>query len=158
MTVQMLFPKSRLAALIFKPGGKRVADAIEDAKANAAELRGACLDELQQVLAEIEARTSGVTAYDADMVNGLYEQVGRALGVAGSVGMAEVDIALSSFAVLLDNLRLRQMWDRAAVAVHVQSLRLLLTAAAAEQTEGVAQILEGLRQVSARYAPPPEAS
>jgi hypothetical protein len=153
----MLFPKTRLGSLIGKPGGKRVADAIEEAKANLSELKGECLADVELAVAEIETRVKGVRDFDARLVDDLYGVATRVLGLPGSVGMEALDVALSSFCVLMDNLRLSKQWDIAAVAVHVQSLRLLLTAAAADRTDGVMQILEGLKQVSARYAPPPDA-
>jgi hypothetical protein len=155
MSVRMMFPKNRLAALIRAPGGLRVADAMAQANANLQSIRGACLDDLQAVVEDLEARVAAYPGgYDAEAAAGIYEVASRSFGVAGAFGMEAVDTALGSLCLLLDNLRLRRTWDADAVVVHVRSLRLVVNAAEADVDDGVEQILNGLRLVSARYALP----
>jgi len=153
MSVRMLFPKNRLGELLRKPGGLKVSEAMEQANANLATLRGACLDDLTAVVEDMEQRfTAFPGAFDDAAVTDFYTAAGRSVGVAGACGIGAVDAALTSLCVLLDNLRLRRQWDAEAVQVHVKSLRVLVSLAKAGQDSGLDQILDGLTRVSARYA------
>jgi hypothetical protein len=66
--------------------------------------------------------------------------------------MEPVDTALISLSDLLDNLQERSVWDPEPVAVHLRAIRLMLNVEAARQGAGAQGLLDGLRQVSQRFA------
>ena len=157
MSVRMLFPKNPLAAQLRAPGGLRVSDAMERAAANLQSMRAACLDELRAVIEDIEERFFVYpNEYDEAALGDLYNAACRSFGIAGACGMPAMDTALTSLCVLLENLKLRRTWDGDAVMVHAQSLRMLLNAAETNVDDNVEAVLDGLRRISVRYAPPPE--
>jgi len=155
-SVRFVFPKPRLAQLLRMPGGLPVAEALEQAEQNLEGIRPTCVAELQALLELADARFLGLAA-DADDagVADLYAIAVRGIGGGQVCGLPGVDEALTSFCDLLDHLRSNGRYDRAAIGVHVSSWRLLMSADL--PPEGSAAILDGLRRVSARYAPPTEA-
>jgi hypothetical protein len=147
------FPKNRLAKLLRAAGGKPVAEALEDAKTNLKAIEPDAQAELKSMLAEVEQRYAALgAAFDGDKLDDLYQIANRAIGVAGVAGREAVDVALVSLCQLLDYLKTAGRWDNASVGVHVQALRLLLVAD--PNDEQVAEILDGLKRVSALYAAP----
>ena len=117
-----LFPKNRLAKLLRAAGGKPVAEALEDAKANLKVIEPDARAELQAMLAEVEQRYATLgDAYDGDKLDDLYQIANRAIGVAGVAGREAVDVALVSLCQLLDYLKTSGRWDNASVVVHVQA-------------------------------------
>ena len=150
------FPKNRLAKLLRAAGGKPVAEALEDANANLKDIAGDAQEELQSMLRDVEARYAALgDTYDGAKLDELYQIANRAIGVAGVAGREAVDVALVSLCQLLDYLKTAGRWDNASVGVHVHALRLLLVAD--PQDAHVAEILDGLKRVSALYAAPAEA-
>ena len=148
-----VFPKNRLAKLLRAAGGKPVVEALEDAGANLKSIEGEAQAELRCMLREVEARYAALgERYDGEKLDDLYQIANRAIGVAGVAGRAAVDVALVSLCQLLDDLKTAGRWDNASVGVHVHALRLLL--AADPNDEQVAEILDGLKRVSALYAAP----
>ncbi|MET0272266.1 MAG: hypothetical protein ABW360_04695 [Phenylobacterium sp.] len=150
-TVRFVFPKPRLAKLLREPGGVPVAEALERAQQNLEQLKPTCMAELQALLELAEARLDqmGTEADDAGMAD-LYAIAVRGIGGGGVCERPSVDVALTSLCDLLDRLRTQHAYDRPAIAVHVQSWRLLMTLTGGEA--GAEAVIEGLRKVSARYA------
>ena len=146
-------PEVKLAKLLRTPGGLPVADAVTRAGAGLESLRTECLDELRVTLDRAElcaSRADG--AYDAALVSELYGIASAAIGVPTTCGLAPIDTALISLADLLDYLKGQQKWDTNAVAVHLRAFRLLVQTEAGKDSAGTKAVLEGLRQVSQRYA------
>lgn len=150
-TVRFVFPKPRLAQLLRTPGGLPVAEALERAQNNLEELKPTCMAELQALLELAQARLDemGETLDDAGMAD-LYAIAVRGIGGGEVCERPSVDVALTSLCDLLDRLRTRGAYDRAAIAVHVQSWRLLMNQDGTEA--GAEAVIDGLRKVSARYA------
>jgi hypothetical protein len=65
-------------------------------------------------------------------------------------GVPGVDVALTSLCDLLDYLRTQKRYDRDAIAVHIRAWRLLMRLDL--PAEGQDAVLDGLKQVSRRYA------
>jgi hypothetical protein len=153
-SVQIVFPKLRLATQLRVPGGKPVCEAIEAAERNLAQLAPECLEELRALLAQAEACLAGLpsTFEDAPLRN-LYAVAARAVGLGKVAGAAAADTALISLCDLLDHLLASQRMDVNSVAVHVRALRLLVGDAGKTLDEaGATAVMEGLKKVSARYA------
>lgn len=146
-------PENKLSKLLKAPGGKPVVEAVADAQQGLAGLQDDCLADLGQMLIEAEAGAAKAGAdYDAELVEGLYGRISAAIGVPTACGMEPVDTALISLSDLLDNLQERALWDAEAVAVHLRAIRLMLNVEAARKGVGAQGLLDGLRQVSQRFA------
>lgn len=150
--VRFFVPENRLGKLLRVPGGPAVADAVEAAASGLAELAGPAREELAAAVAAVEGsagRRSG--EFDAAGLEELYGLAQATIGLASLCGRPAVDEALRSLCDLLDNLSRRERWDTEAVAVHVRSLRLLMSEAGAEPQAAEA-VLQGLKRVTGRYA------
>jgi hypothetical protein len=144
-------PELRLTKLIEEPGGLTVAEALADAAANLESIRPTCLAEMTAVLAKAEAQFGRMgDPPDAAAVAELYGLAVGAIGGGEVSGTPGVDEALKSLSDLIDGLRARAAFDRAAVAVHLQAWRLLMIATPDEAARD--EILTGLRAVVARHA------
>ena len=150
-SVRFVFPKPRLAKLLQQPGGVPVAEALERAQNNLADIRPTCLAELQALLELTEARFEAMGPdFDEAAMSELYAIAVRGIGGGEVCGTPGVDQALTSFCDLLDRLRTSGRYDRAAIGVHVQAWRLLLAPDQPLETSKV--VVDGLLKVSARYA------
>lgn len=158
-SVQYLFPKLKLTQQLKAPGGLPVAEALEAAHANLAELQPQCVGELRTRVGEAVACFQRFPAeFDADLLAELYAIAARAVGLGGVGGIPAADAALVSLCDLLDRLGVRVCWDLEAVAVHVQTLQLLALGEAQADAAATEKLLSGLRKISARYASTPDAS
>jgi len=152
-SVRFVFPKPRLAQLLRMPGGLPVPEALERAEQNLATIRPTCVAELETLLALADARFLDLAPGPDDAgMSDLYAIAVRGIGGGQVCGLPGVDTTLTSLCDLLDHLRSNGRYDRAAIGVHLRSWRLLMTTGL--PAEGSAAILDGLRQVSERYAPP----
>jgi hypothetical protein len=148
-------PENRLAKLLRTPGGKPVAEAMADAKQGLQSLQGDCMADLDKTLAAAEAIAAQAKGqFDPKVAADLYATVSATIGVPTACDLEAVDTALISLSDLLDYLTEKAMWDTNAVAVHLRAVKLLLRTAADKDGAGTQAILEGLRQVSQRFARP----
>ncbi|MDB5459724.1 MAG: CheE protein [Caulobacteraceae bacterium] len=152
MTVITRRPDNRLSRIIWAPGGKTVAQALEDAQGNLEEGRLECLDALRVKLEEIQALgRKAEQAPKLAIVQTLYSLSSEVLDMAGVYGMPELGQAAYSLCELLDNLAARKMWNWPAVQVHLNGL-LLLADPVNAQPEARQHVIDGLRQVCRRVA------
>lgn len=148
--VRFVFPKPRLAKLLKLPGGVPVAEALERAQANLDTIRPTCLAEMEDLAGQAEARLQALgEAHDDAGMADLYAIAVRGIGGGEVCRLPAVDVALTSLCDLLDHLRTARRYDRAAIAVHVQAWRMLLTMTDGANAEA---LVDGLKQVSGRYA------
>lgn len=158
-SVQFHVPEVRLGKLLREPGGKPVAQAMRDAGAGLEGLRAECLMVLTQTLTQAEGvvgRSTG--AFDGELVGEFYKIISSAIGAPSACGLQSIDTMLISLSDLLDYLKVNQTWEGNAVAVHLRAFRLLLHTEGARDGAGGKAILEGLRQVSQRFARPTAAA
>ena len=152
MTVITRRPENRLAKVVWLPGGKTIAQALDDAQANLDEIRGESLDLLKAKLDEIQAvgrkAQAGPGAADLDT---LYALSGEVLDIAGLFCLDELGQAALSLCELVDRLRARKAWNWPAVQVHLHGL-LMLADPDKTLPEGRQTIVDGLRQVCQRVA------
>lgn len=151
MSVVKFIPyTNRLAKLMKLPGGKRVEEALADADANLKEIEGPCLQVLDELIARIRglAETPQPTLDDLDEI---YARSNEIIGLGGVFGMRDLSAAAYSLCELIDRTRERGGPDRQALAVHVDSLRLLRLGGALEEAER-AKMLDGLANVVRRVA------
>lgn len=154
MTVITRRPENRLAKLIFKPGGKSIAQALEDAQTNLDEVRGDALDLLKVKLEEIQAlgRRSETAPSPADLQK-LYVLSNDVVEIAGMFGMPELGQAAFSLCALLDGLKMRKSWHWPSVQVHLHGL-LILADRKAAPPEAMKAVVDGLIRVSERTLKP----
>jgi hypothetical protein len=152
-TARFTVPKQRLAQQLRTPGGLPVAEALAAASAGLAELKPACISELQQRLEEAEAAFARLgEAYDDAGLGALYTAAVGGIGLGEVCGAGSVDVALHSLCDLLDHLRTAQKYDAEAVGVHLRAWRLLISTEL--PPAGAQAVLSGLGKVSALYSSP----
>ncbi|MBA4794214.1 hypothetical protein [Phenylobacterium sp.] len=145
-------PKYALAAMLRKPGGKTVAEAVEAADANLEGLKEAAWPQLDAGLADVEACFARYgEAFDETLIGDHYQKAVGLIGLPSLCGLDALENAAHSLCDLLDRLRTTGKWDRDGIKVHIQALRLLRTLPPGEET-AAAPILDGLRRVRERHA------
>ena len=152
MTVITRRPENRLAKLVWAPGGKTIADALDDAQAGLEEIRSESLDLLRAKLEQIQAvgRKSEKGPTPADL-EALYALSGEVLDIAGLFGLTELGQASLSLCELIDRLKSRKAWNWPAVQVHLHGL-LVLADPDKTPPDGRQSVVDGLRQVCQRVA------
>jgi len=152
MTVITRRPENRLAKQVYLPGGKSIAQALDDAQANLEEMRGESLHLLRAKLEEIQAvgRKAEKAPKAADLAT-LYALSGEVLDIAGLFGLPELGQAAFSLCEVLDRLKSKKMWNWPAVQVHLHGL-LILADPDKTPPEGRQSVVDGLRQVCQRVA------
>lgn len=152
MTVITRRPENQLAKVIWTPGGKTIAQALDDAQANLEEIRLESLDVLRAKLEEIQAlgRRSESASHGAD-VQSLFALSSEVLDIAGLFGLPELGQAAFSLCELLDRMASKKTWNWPAVQVHLHGL-LVLADPDKTPPEARQSVVEGLRQVCQRIA------
>jgi hypothetical protein len=152
MTVITRRPENRLGKVIWIPGGKTIAQALEDAQSNLDEIRSKELDVLRAKLEEIQklGKKNELTPNAAD-IGALYALSSEIIDSAGLFGLPELGEAAFSLCELLDRLRSRKTWNWPAVQVHLHGL-LILADPDKTPLEARSAVVEGLRQVCERVA------
>jgi hypothetical protein len=146
-TAQKFYPRNTLAAMINRPGGITIADALSRAEANVETIRGDCLAAIDEALAAVQGLIPANGAPSPDAVNAMYQYANDIVGVAVTYDLRELSRAAYSLCELLDRQRARDAWSARAVSVHIEALRLLREPNA--DADGRAAILVGLEQVLA---------
>lgn len=144
-------PKMKLAKLLREPGGKTVGEAVKDANAGLESISADCLNEVDAGLGRIDAAFAAIpTGFDIEALHGLYTAVNGLIGLPGIVGLSEMETAAYSLADLIDRMMAAGRFEREAVRVHVQALRLLRRPDVLGLT-AVGEVLAGLAQVRDKY-------
>ena len=153
MSAAKLIPlENRLARLIRRPGGAKVADVLKRADENLESIRADCMTALDRHLEEIgRLRAQSGRKASIEVKDAIYRLGNDIHGVAGVFGLTELGEAAFSLCELADRLRLSDRWSQAAVDVHISALRLLRHPEGAGDS---ARVLAGLRQVVERFPKP----
>jgi len=150
--VRYEFPKYKLTQQLKEPGGVAVADAVDAAKANLTDLEPECISELHKATAAALAEFQRFpSAFDAASLQALYAISARAVGIGAVCGAPAADTTFISLCNLLDHLMAIKRWDVEAIAVHVQTLQLLVANIGKLTPPVMEQILAGLEKVTRRY-------
>lgn len=152
MTVITRRPENRLAKVVWIPGGKTIAQALDDAQSNLDEIRGESLEVLRAKLEDIQAlgRKAEKNPTEGDL-KAIYVLSSEVLDVAGLFGLPELGQAAFSLCELLDRLSTRKTWNWPAVQVHLNGL-LILADPEKIPPEARQSVVDGLRQVCQRIA------
>lgn len=150
MTVITRRPENRLAKVIWVPGGKTIAQALDDAQANLDEVQQESLGILRTKLEQIQTLgRKSETAPSEESIQALYNLSSEVLDIAGLFGLPELGHAAFSLCELLDRLKSRKTWNWPAVQVHLHGL-LVLADPDKTPPEGRQSVVDGLRQVCQR--------
>jgi hypothetical protein len=150
MTVITRRPENRLAKVIWVPGGKTIAQALDDAHDQLEEVRQESLGLLRSKLEEMQAvGRKSATQPDSQAIENLYNLSSEVLDIAGLFGLPELGHAAFSLCELLDRLKSKKTWNWPAVQVHLHGL-LILADPDKTPPEGRESVVEGLRQVCQR--------
>ncbi len=137
--------------MIREPGGLRVGDALDAAQTNLESIREDCLKAIDARLETLEQLHHQTLAGDRpELRDEIYAQAADIQSVAGVYGLDELGQAAFSLCDLVDRLRSVDRWDRQAVAVHLNALRLFRN----PQPEAAAAVLEGLQRITGRLPRP----
>ncbi|MDP1874270.1 hypothetical protein [Phenylobacterium sp.] len=151
-SVRIHRPKYALAAMLRKPGGTTVAEAVVRAETNLEGLQEAAWLQLDSGLAQMEALFARYgDVFDGDLIAEHYRLAVSLIGLPSLCDLDALENAAHSLCDLLDRLATTGRWDRGGVQVHVQALRLLRSLPAG--ADAVAEpVLDGLRKVRERHA------
>jgi hypothetical protein len=142
---------NRLAAVVRKPGGKTIAEAVAAAEANLETIRDDCVAAVDAILAAMTELSAVLKAVPTpENQSKLYDLADEMIGVAAIANLPAVGTAAFSVCELVDAFAERQAWNWDAVAVHLNGLKLLR--AMGDQIDEAAreQVLDGLRAVVRR--------
>jgi hypothetical protein len=144
--------ENRLATAMSAPGGVSAAEAVKRAEQAVEEVRGACMEALDAKIAEIDVATALETfsASAADMAR-VYTLANEILSEAGAFGLMELSEAGLSLCELTAHWR-KGGADVAPVRVHVAAMKALRREDVAADQTLRANVLDGLRKVTAKIA------
>lgn len=149
MTVIRRMVPNRLAALVRKPGGKPIAQAIADAEINLEEIRDACIEALDLILEQMSDVAPKLrTGEDHEALQELYRLSNEVVGIAGVFNLGDVGRAAYSLCDLLDRFDTKGEISAPALLVHMDSLRLLRLGLPDGEVD---RILDGLQAVTAKH-------
>ena len=149
MSVATFIPwENPLAAIVKKPGGVRVGDALKKAGDNLDTIRESCLGAVDLQLEQLDRLCGEGGLRPTDTVKlEIYQLSNDVYGVAGVFGLAELGLAAFSLCEMVDGLRTTERWSQPAVEVHLSAFRLLRHL---DPDTDRSSILEGLRALNAQ--------
>ncbi len=139
----------RLAQLVLRPGGITASEAVAAAELKLEGLRDRGLSEIAATISRMQALAFAIPPNcPKQQGNELYVLSNSLVGIAGVFGKDGLGSMALSLCTLIERLLLAQRWDKPAVALHLDSMRLLCenTISAAE----LATIESALEQVVKR--------
>ena len=117
-----------LARELKRPGGLTLEEAVQAADAKLETIRGPVTADVHAKLDRIQALGGELLANRDDAAaDALYALSNAVASTAGTFGLQAVGDVAFSLCELLDRWRTAQRWDRSALKVHLDSLRLLRT-------------------------------
>jgi hypothetical protein len=137
---------NHLGEVMRKPGGRRIADAVDQAEKSLEEIREPCLETLDAQLGQLDRLCAEGGAHPADKLKqDIYVISNEVHAVAGVFGLTSLGDAAFSLCELVDSFRSLERWNQAAVTVHLTSFRLLRNPDA--EADGPS-VVEGLRRLT----------
>ncbi|WP_427792356.1 chemotaxis protein CheE [Brevundimonas diminuta] len=137
--------RSRLSTLVDQPGGVSVGVALNQARANLAELEPRSREIIQQQVTALGALPvpEGV---DTAALDAAYAHASAVIDAAGPFELNDLCAAAANLCDLIDAAPEGRPFDWRVVTVHAQALRLLLTLPA-DAADARAKVLDSLKDV-----------
>jgi hypothetical protein len=148
--------ENRLGEIARRPGGKRIADALNAAETRVKNKHAELAATLPEATLRLKALLDSASAAPGPALEGLYTESNQIFSLAAALDQRTLADAAYSLCDLVDGFRETGEISWQAVTVHVDAIRLL--AAHPDSAQMRATILAGLRKVGARFQrPPPQA-
>jgi hypothetical protein len=141
----------RLAQLVNRPGGLTVNEAVAAAEGELIKLRDRGLSEIDETIGAMQKIADAFTQTQAKSAREeLYSHANFLIGVGGVFERTDIGEVARSLCALMEVLMVSGSWDRAAVQLHLDSLRLASREDVSRaETE---MVTAALRQVVAKAA------
>ncbi len=141
-----------LGRLVNRPGGITVTEAVAAAEQNLEGLRDRGLSSIAETISSLHALAGEMRpGPDSRQAADLYRMSNSLIGIAGVFGKSGLGEVALSLCTLIERLLLARQWDRSAIQLHVDSLR-VLTQDGVTPVQ-IATIGAALRQVVDRLQP-----
>ena len=141
--------KNRLKEIVSRPGGLTVGQALRAAEAKLQSLHGEGVQAIDELLEQIHRIVAAVSdAPGEEAMETVYRLSDQVHCIAGTFGLEELGAAAHSLCDLLDRQLTANKPNAAAIAVHLDGLRLLRGQDGG--ATGREAMLEGLRRVAER--------
>lgn len=149
--------ETRLASHAFRPGGMTVADALRRADAALEQMRGPCLETIDESLAEIEARYgAGAAGRAAEPFSDLYALSSKIIDASIFFTGADLDKAARALCQLTALCEAQKAWDWVAVDLHLDALRMLRAVGQSIGQKARQEVILGLQQVTLKRVGDPD--
>jgi len=145
--------ENRLAEIVSRPGGRRIADALKAAETRVERKHGELAAGLPAAVARLKELVDGADAAPEAVLEAVYTESNQLFALAAALGMRALAEAAYSLCDLTDSFRETGEVHWEAAHVHVNAIRLLAQGEDSPQAD--AAILLGLRQVGARFQKAP---
>jgi hypothetical protein len=154
-------PRTRLAALVARPGGVWRDEAIAEATRRVEALRIPYMEVIDEMIGQLEAASSRQPQDERLML--LTQLSDRIITLAGTFGLTSLMEAAKRLCDLTQALGTRGIADRGQIAVHIRAIRLFGPLAQPVSEEAAQNVLSELRRVLQHFgiqipdepAPPP---
>jgi hypothetical protein len=150
-TVRVFKTENPLAAVVRRPGGKTIEQAVKAAEVKLEAVRevsvAALADKADQLVALAGAGRRGEDAHALDKI---YDLANAIYGIASAFELVPMAQAAFSLCDLADRFRGGEPANWPAIDVHADGIRLLATLGPNIGAAGAEAILEGLKRVRAR--------
>jgi len=153
-TSRLFKVENKLSEITSRPGGRRVADALRAAEARVLEKHGDLAAALPEASARLKDLLDGSDANPGGALEGLYTEANQIFALAAVLERKPLATAAYSLCDVADGFRESGEISWQALRVHVDAIRLLVQGTGSADAD--AAILEGLRQVGARFLRPAE--
>jgi len=151
--VKTSFPRTRLSQLAARSGGIGRDQAVESAMQSVESLRGEGDETIARFAAEIETIVNGARGgrLAADQMQTILQYSDQIVTLAGTFDYESLAKVMRSLCDVTDGMLGAGLQDFAPIAVHVQSMRLVVPGGTALSPEQVETVLAELAKVLAHY-------
>ena len=148
---KVFFPQMRLAELAGRPGGMTRDEAVSAAVESLESMRVQADREIRKAIAAMEDIAIVGGALDAGKMAAVLRHADQVVTLAGMFGYTPLDTAARSLCDLADGLTRAGVFERAPIAVHVQTMHLLAPGSVNLSHDQAAQMLAELSKVAAHF-------
>jgi hypothetical protein len=152
-TARLFKVENRLAEIVNRPGGRRIADALAAAETRVQRKHDELAAALPDAAGRLKALLDSAQSEPDVALQGLYTEANQVFALAAALDMKALADAAYSLCDLTDGFRETGEVSWRAVQVHVDAIRLLTQGTGSVETDRA--ILAGLKQVGARFQKAP---
>ena len=139
-----------LTAVVKRPGGKTVEQAVKAAEVRVEAVRDSCIAALAEKAEQLAPLAAAGRRGEPGALDALYDLANAIYGIASTFEMVPLAQAAFSLCDVADGFRGGEPANWPAIDVHVDGIRLLITMGPQIGAAGAESILDGLKRVRAR--------